>query len=308
MVKVTRRSTFGVVAGAGLVSLFGARARANLIDPKSLPEQIMYCTTQIIGRVGQGVKSGTGFFYQFPLKDKVGIPALITNNHVIADTTELSTLLHTTLKEGGPPDGNGPLPLPPATAGAWVAHPDPKVDLCALPVGGVLNSKSPIPFVRTLSTDIIPSQQQLNDLDAIEDVIMVGYPIGLSDTTNNYPIMRRGVTATHPATDFDGRSETVVDIACFPGSSGSPVFIYNDGMYTNKTGGTLVGRRLLFLGVAYAAPIYQPDGTIELKEVPTTLQAKSTLSIPVNLALVIKAKELERLGEALFAHYGIKRS
>lgn len=32
----------------------------------------------------------------------------------------------------------------------------------------------------------------------MEDVVMIGYPIGLSDTYNHKPIIRRGITASHP--------------------------------------------------------------------------------------------------------------
>jgi hypothetical protein len=40
------------------------------------------------------------------------------------------------------------------------------------------------------------------------------------------PILRRGVTATHPKINYLGRSEFLVDVAVYPGSSGSPIFLY----------------------------------------------------------------------------------
>lgn len=54
---------------------------------------------------------------------------------------------------------------------------------------------------------------------------MVGYPIGLADARNNYPIFRKGYTAAHPAVDFNEDGIGLVDMACFPGSSGSPIYI-----------------------------------------------------------------------------------
>lgn len=45
----------------------------------------------------------------------------------------------------------------------------------------------------------------MNKLDAMEDVIMVGYPVGLWDSVNNRPIFRRGITATDPKVDFEGK-------------------------------------------------------------------------------------------------------
>lgn len=52
---------------------------------------------------------------------------------------------------------------------------------------------------------------------------MVGYPDGIWDEFNNQPIVRRGITATHPKNDFNGKGEFLIDAVCFPGSSGSPV-------------------------------------------------------------------------------------
>jgi len=57
---------------------------------------------------------------------------------------------------------------------------------------------------------------------------MIGYPNGLWDHVNNLPLIRRGITASHPGVDYqiegqNGPGVTVIDMACFPDSSGSPV-------------------------------------------------------------------------------------
>ncbi len=64
---------------------------------------------------------------------------------------------------------------------------------------------------------------------------MVGYPVGLWDSVNNMPILRRGSTATLLDWTYEGRQEFVIDAACFPGSSGSPVFKYTVGDYIQQT-------------------------------------------------------------------------
>ena len=43
----------------------------------------------------------------------------------------------------------------------------------------------------------------LEELSALEELVMVGYPIGLWDKNNNFPIFRKGYTASHPAIDFN---------------------------------------------------------------------------------------------------------
>lgn len=66
---------------------------------------------------------------------------------------------------------------------------------------------------------ILATDEKIKDLSALEELVMVGYPIGLADARNNYPIFRKGYTAAHPAVDFNEDGIGLVDMACFPGSS-----------------------------------------------------------------------------------------
>lgn len=107
-----------------------------------------------------------------------------------------------------------------------ILHPTPDVDLCAIlfqPLRAEAEKQRKAIFAVLLDTSLILADVNLQELSAVEDVLMVGYPIGLWDDVNNFPLSRRGITATHPAVDFGGKSIGSVDIACFPGSSGSPV-------------------------------------------------------------------------------------
>lgn len=167
---------------------------------------------------------------------------------------------------------------------------------------------TPTPFFRALDPRIVKSNDELKELNAVEDILMVGYPNGLWDSANNFPLLRRGITASHPAVDFDvdGVSTTVVDIASFPGSSGSPVFIYNAGTYSDKKGNTIIGSRVIFLGILYSGPTFQSDGTIIIKNIPTANVPVPQITMMMNLGYIIKANELAALGSALFAKYNIK--
>ena len=135
---------------------------------------------------------------------------------------------------------------------------------------------------------------KIKDLSALEELVMVGYPIGLSDTRNNYPIFRKGYTSAHPAVDFNDDGIGLVDMACFPGSSGSPIFILNEGGYRDKRGNSYFGRsRILLLGILYAGPQYDARGEIVVKTIPTSKQVvESNTSIMTNLGYYIKAEEL----------------
>lgn len=121
---------------------------------------------------------------------------------------------------------------------------------------------------------------------------MVGYPKGLRDRANNLPIFRRGITATHPKFNYMGKPEFLVDMACFPGSSGSPVFILNEGTYTDKRSGTFsIGSRIYLLGIQYAVPNLKDLG--ELISVPSQqIKVKPLMQSFINLGIIVKSSEL----------------
>ena len=142
----------------------------------------------------------------------------------------------------------------------------------------------------------IPSNEELIKLSTIEDIVMVGYPNGLWDKKNNRPIFRRGVTATHPYYNYDDKKEFLVDIACYPGSSGSPILIANEGMYYDKSSGSLIAQdRIFLLGVNYAVFIQEQNWNIKQINIPTATLLMNQTTIPINLACIIKAERILEL-------------
>jgi hypothetical protein len=125
----------------------------------------------------------------------------------------------------------------------------------------------------------------------MEDVVMVGYPIGSIDMVNNLPLFRKGITATHPGIDFNGQPYGMIDIAAFPGSSGSPVAILNQGSYSSP-GGITLGSRFYFLGVLFQGPVYNLDGTMEIIQVPTGQVSYLKPQMPCHVGIYIKSKTL----------------
>ena len=67
------------------------------------------------------------------------------------------------------------------------------------------------------------------------------------DDYNKTPLIRRGWTSTPVWNDYKGHKEFLIDASVFPGSSGSPAFIFNQGSYSTGDG-ISVGNRLLFMG------------------------------------------------------------
>jgi hypothetical protein len=188
-------------------------------------EQMTYTTVRIECDLSDGdVSIGTAFFFQFPRGPDHNIAVLVTNRHVIEGSTHLRIRLLTKKPDGSPNHRDQvQFDLPIADA-QWKRHPNSEIDLAILPAGPLLKemkNRNKPPFVVALHPDDLPTPQQLADLGAVENVIMVGYPNGLWDERNNLPVARAGITATHPAIDYNGNPEFMFDAACFSGSSGS---------------------------------------------------------------------------------------
>ena len=131
---------------------------------------------------------------------------------------------------------------------------------------------------------------------------MVGYPIGLWDSTNNLPILRRGITASHPGIHFQGKPQGLVDMACFPGSSGSPILIAKEGVFSQGKG-LVSGTTVTFLGILFAGPMHCADGTVEVVDIPTHSVAISRTTIPSHLGYYIKASALLELKTVLLKEW-----
>lgn len=147
-----------------------------------------------------------------------------------------------------------------------------------------------------------PTAEQMADLAGLETITMIGYPNGIWDQKNNLPIVRRGITATNPKHDYNGLPIFVIDCACFPGSSGSPVLIFGQGGYMDAKGNIIMGSgRLLLLGVLFAGPQHEAPGEIRTIEVPLVQVPIALSRIPNNLGFVVHARKLNDFHSMLMA-------
>ena len=261
----------------------------------SLSEQLTYSTVRLVCSNGQGdVSLGTGFIMSLCRHGSEEVPVIITNRHVVSDYSKFEFEFCLKKIDGKPDDLNvNKITLENVT---WFNHPNKNVDLCCLPFAAVLKEarqKEINLFYIPLGIDSLPSKEMIEQLSAMEEVIMVGYPIGLIDNYNHKPIIRRGITATHIKKKYCGKNEFLVDMACFPGSSGSPVCILNEGTYLYNNN-VCIGTRFLLVGILYAGPQFDVEGNITFSQLPTIKTA-----IPTNLGLVIRSDELLQF-ESLF--------
>ncbi|MEH7415786.1 serine protease [Neobacillus drentensis] len=242
--------------------------------------------------------SGTGFFFNFNIDDGNFVPTIITNRHVMENVNSIKLvfslndyfsssqkivekheILYTNVQQ------------------QVIYHSDPEIDLCAIKIKPIIQFQleNKMDFQKiNLDMSHIPNDEQLENLRFVEDIVMVGYPNGLSDVKNNLPIFRRGSTATHPGVDFEGKPECVVDMTVTPGSSGSPVFIYNSNGYMDKKGNVNIGsERLIFLGINKA--VYTMSSIGEIIEIPSPTRLVTASNIGINLGIIVKSKAIKDL-------------
>lgn len=119
---------------------------------------------------------------------------------------------------------------------------------------------------------------------------MIGYPNGIIDQKNNLPIVRKGITATSYYTDFNGNKQFLADISCYPGSSGSPILVLQEGISKNKYGNISIGTsKLKLLGINSGVFLNTITGDLITQK---TDLIKPLLSVPNNLAIIIKSEML----------------
>ena len=269
-------------------------------NPMKKPEELnfyemfSYSTTRIECELNDGGKStGTGFFIflnNFDNEEETQRVAIITNKHVIANAKEGRLTL--TTKKDGRIQNSQHFEIPHENfESAWIDHPNESIDLCMLnfnPYENIFKGNGINLFYIPIPIQMIPTQEIVENFDTLEDVFMIGYPNGIWDSYNNKPIFRKGVTATDYRLNYNNAPEFIIDIAVFSGSSGSPVLATKKFLdqYDNEISKTFL------LGILYAGFMHTANGEIDVVEIPQTQIAMVSTSIPNNLGIVIKAKEL----------------
>lgn len=204
----------------------------------------LYATVPIENPQSEG---GTGFLVFRMIDENKGRVFLVTNKHVVhRDPAQRAAvphiICHFNTKE---PDGSlgtvaGQVPLrDTARNSRYSEHPDPDTDVCAIDVTDVMNLNPKIEK-RWVGYDMFADEAKRQELDITvgEEVLTIGYPLGLRQGDTNFPLVRQGLIATKigsPIRDQvqnpDGtvRNRTLrgflIDGATVPGSSGSPVVL-----------------------------------------------------------------------------------
>jgi len=254
---------------------------------ESLAEQLQNITVRLEGHTNTGMSVGTGFLYMH--KDRLFV---VTNKHVIKNVIRG----HFILRKGVIDNVGEKIRLPGEgyeidfSEANFIGHPDPKIDVAAMNISQyILNLEQAgnLVYWRNIGIESNPTADDFEKyIGPIEDIIFIGYPSGIWDDKNLFPIVRKGITATPCYAGFQGEPKFLIDASVFQGSSGSPVFIYYAGSYPDKLGNLYAGSRTFFLGILAEVFHRTDDGDIRVKKVPTTHQPYTEYKQMIDLGIV----------------------
>lgn len=160
----------------------------------SISEQIAYSTVRIECQYADGNSgTGTGFFFRFldNKDDNTHVPVVITNKHVINGAVKGRLVFTKATQESKPNDKEHFNIIFDNFEQYWRKHPDSSVDLCAMPIAPFINGakqRNENLFYISLDISLLPTKEQLEQMSALEEILMVGYPNGIWDKINNKPI------------------------------------------------------------------------------------------------------------------------
>jgi hypothetical protein len=267
-----------------------------------VPDQLSRSTVRLKCSNGNGNTSiGTSFYVNVTESAEKNFPVLVTNRHVVSGFTSVELSFSTS------PDPRLATPIDKKSIffnklnEVVFYHPDDSVDLALILLGPILNSDAnhgatinltPIPLDKFVSADLE------RDMSFAEDVLVIGYPQGIWDSTRNLPIVRKGITASPSMIDYEETSRFLIDCSIFPGSSGSPVFLYNYPTYV-ENGKIEFGTRWCLLGVISSVHLFEASGNVTEAPAPVAINDKIVARIPNNLGIAIKAREVVIMLDAL---------
>lgn len=269
--------------------------------PLMLADVLSYLTVQIVTVSSNSLSTGTGFFFDF-IKGKYRVPAVVTNRHVADHIGR--TFLTFTVSEKGRPSARTFNYARDLCADSWIWHPDPDIDLAALPILPIINAareehKVEL-FMAPLSSAYIPDDNYFAGICQLDDIAMIGYPDSIRDQLNNQPIFRKGSIATNPNKRFNGKREFLIDVPVYGGSSGSPILLVDEGPHIDRTKKRMEYHgRIKLIGVNKEVYIHREKGKLKLRPV-SGLEAYPEVEIPNSLGVAVHASCIRELEDSVF--------
>lgn len=209
-----------------------------------IAESWIYATMLIENEWGEG---GTGFLVFRAIDDRSGRIFLATNKHVLHEKAEMRKqatriLLYLNIKnaDGSVTGQTAEVSLNLDDGSRrWREHPNKDVDVLVFDITPLLVQYPQIEK-RWAEYTLFADPAKLEELDITigEEVLVIGYPLGLRHAKTNLPLVRGGIVATRIGENLEDECKEedgtirkrllrgfLIDGAVIPGSSGSPVVL-----------------------------------------------------------------------------------
>jgi S1-C subfamily serine protease len=224
--------TFALVALSSVVVL---------AEEGSFTEAIMRSTFRIAGSNSQGTAFILGKLD--PNNKDRSFFVLITAAHVLEGINGETATLFLRAREG---DTYTKLPhqirIRSGSQPLWKRHHEVDVAVMLVPIPRKAD-------IYLASTDLLATDEQIKKLDinAGEEVLVLGYPYGAEANDAGFPILRSGRVASFPLTPTAKVKTFLLDFPVFKGNSGGPVFL--DQRIRAKGGSAELGNFVSVLGI-----------------------------------------------------------
>ena len=273
-----------------------------------LSEVLMYNTVKLIckDKRGEGYY-GTGFIFKYFRTEKDSVPVIVSNKHILEDTTDIMLTLHRS--------NNDNIPIPETRSVItihlepdlkyFLHHPDKNIDLSIFPFGKLIEYElydGRRPYYSGFDQTTIPTEEEWQNLHVFEDVLSIGYPLGMMDEMNNFPIFIKGHTATHPNINYNFTETFLINSNNYSGSSGSPIILLNNNFYEKSRNRDGLYSGVKLLGILYSGFEIKFNGEIIENSIENIYNFDNKISLPTQICKILRSTKLNDFEDDLKKH------
>lgn len=197
-----------------------------------LAVDLMHATVQLEQPLGDGTRTvGTGFLISDTGPDGRPRTVLVTANHVFSGMPGANARIGYRVEHADGSWSYSPQPLrirDEAGHELWTHHPSRDVAAIAITAPPEF-AKAAIPKAYLASDETFTS----NRVEAGDEMMALGFPRGLAANQAGFPILRAGKVASYPVAPAKIFPTFLLDFSVFPGNSGGPVFMTDQGRRAN---------------------------------------------------------------------------
>ena len=191
--------------------------------PVDLSVDMIKATVQLEQALGDGQRTvGTGFLIDAPTPDGRPRTILVTAAHVLQKMPNVDARIGYRFQgiDGGWRYDPQLLPIRLSGSPKWTKH--PTRDIAAMEI------KAPAEFAQAaIPLAWLAGDETFNQVGLTpgDEMMALGFPLGLSANQAGFPILRAGRVASYPLAPSAEFPTFLLDFSVFPGNSGGPIYV-----------------------------------------------------------------------------------